>query len=259
MRKREIRTMASELNDRQRRMLEWLEADGEIRISELKTRFGVTEMTIRRDLEKLEQLGSVRRIFGGAILLGKDIALQDRTGVMAEEKARIGRYAASLIRPGDSVFLDGGTTTIEVARALPQRMSITVVTNALNVAQELQGKGIPAIVSGGMIWEATSTLIGPFAVQHIGSMAYTRIFLGTTGISARHGFSNSNIHEAEIKRTAIRQAAEVNVVADHTKFDAERLLLFAGPAEVHRLITNQLPNPDLMQAMQSGGMEVVQA
>lgn len=252
-----MRTATVGLNERQRRMMELLERDGEIRINELKGLFSVTEMTIRRDLEKLEGTGQVRRIFGGAILLGRDVALQDRTGLMAEEKARIGRYAAGLIQPGEAVFIDGGTTTLEVARAIQPGMNITVVTNALNVAQELLAKGIATIVSGGMIWEATSTLIGPFAVQHIASMTYNRAFLGTTGISARHGFSNSNMHEAEIKKTAIRQAAEVIVVADHTKFEAKDLLIFAAPGEVHRVITDEAPEGEAAGALREAGTEIV--
>lgn len=250
--------MISGLNDRQQRIKEQLEIDGEIRINDMKDMFDVTEMTIRRDLEKLEQAGIVRRIFGGAILLGKDIALKDRTGVMAEEKARIGRKAASFIQPGDYVFIDGGTTTIEVARALKPGYEITVVTNALNVANELQEKKIPTIVSGGMILEATSTLIGPYAETLIRSMAYTRVFLGTTGLSAQHGFSNSNMYEAELKKTAIRQASEVNIVADHSKFGAKDFISFAGLGQVHRMITDKLPESELLDICMGSGMEIVE-
>lgn len=246
------------LNERQRQIIERLEADGEIRITDMKATFAVTEMTIRRDLEKLEQMGILRRTFGGAILLGKDIALKDRTGVMGEEKTRIGRKAASLIQPGDYVFIDGGTTTIEVVRALKPGLEILVVTNALNVANELQEKKIQAVVSGGMILEATSTLIGPFAENLIGSMAYTRIFLGTTGLSAQHGFSNSNMYEAEIKKLAIRQADEVNIVVDHTKFGAKELLSFAELSQVHRMITDKLPDPFLLNACREAGMDIVE-
>jgi DeoR family transcriptional regulator, fructose operon transcriptional repressor len=249
--------MTTALNGRQQRVMEQLQIDGEIRISDLKIIFNVTEMTLRRDLEKLEQLGMIKRTFGGAILHSKDIAIKDRTGVMAQEKNRIGRKAASIIQAGESVFIDGGTTTFELARALQPGLDIKVVTNALNVANELMDKGIPTIVSGGMILESTSTLIGPYAVGTIGSMAYSRVFLGTTGVSARHGFSNSNMYEAEIKKTAIRQTGEVNVLADHTKLGGKDLLLFAGIGQVHRLITDRLPDATLMDALQAEGMEIV--
>ncbi|GGG61274.1 DeoR/GlpR family DNA-binding transcription regulator [Paenibacillus radicis (ex Gao et al. 2016)] len=251
--------MTSEWNDRQRQIKEQLDIDGEVRIADLKERFQVTEMTLRRDLEKLEQSGLIRRTFGGAILLGKDIALKDRTGILAEEKARIGRKAASYIQPGEYIFLDGGTTTIEIARALKPGLAITVVTNALNVASELQEKQIPTIVSGGMILETTSTLFGPYAENLIGSMAYTRVFLGTTGISAQHGFSNSNMYEAEIKKAAIRQATEVTIVADHSKFGAKDFISFAHLGQAHRLITDRLPEAPLLEACKEAGMETIEA
>lgn len=249
--------MSSDWNERQRRIVEQLEADGEIRLNDLKLQFSVTEMTLRRDLEKLELAGVLKRTFGGAILVGKDIALKDRTGVMTEEKIRIGRRAAALVQPGDSVFIDGGTTTFEVARALKPGLDVTVVTNAMNVAQELQEKRIQTIVTGGIILEATSTLIGPLAEQSIRSMAYTRIFLGTTGVTAQHGYSNSNMYEAELKKAAIRQSSEVNIVADHTKFGAKELFSFAQLNEAHRIVTDRLPDRTLLDAWKEADVEVL--
>lgn len=251
--------MPSGWNARQQQIIERLEADGEVRINDLKAMFDVTEMTLRRDLEKLEQAGTIRRIFGGAILVGRDVALKDRAGVLTEEKTRIGRKAASLIRPGDYVFMDGGTTTYEVARALKPGLEITVVTNALNIANELQDKKIPTIVSGGMILEATSTLVGPFAESLISSMAYTRIFLGSTGVSAQHGFSNSNMYEAQIKKAAIRQTSEVNVVVDHTKFGGKELLSFAKLEQAHRIITDKLPESLLWDACRAANVDILEA
>ncbi|MHA6480930.1 DeoR/GlpR family DNA-binding transcription regulator [Paenibacillus sp. strain BS8-2] len=249
--------MSGRLNERQQLIMEWLGSEGEARIPDMSVRFNVTEMTIRRDLEKLEQEGLVKRTLGGAIPLGKDIALKERTGVMSAEKAAIGRLAASLIQPGDYVFFDGGTTTIEVARALRPDYPMTAVTNALNVAAELQEKRIPTIVTGGMILEATSTLIGPFAENLIGSMAYSRVFLGTTGITPGHGFSNSNMYEAEIKKAAIRQAAEVNILADATKFGARDLFSFAELSQASRIIANAEPEESLKQACGEHGVTIM--
>ncbi|TVX99046.1 DeoR/GlpR family DNA-binding transcription regulator [Cohnella terricola] len=248
-----------ELNERQQKIVERLESEGEIKINELKLLFDVTEMTIRRDLEKLEQAGFARRTFGGAIFIGKDVALKVRTGIQVEEKIKIGRKAASLIQPGDSIFIDGGTTTFEIARSIKPRMDITVVTNALNVAHELLDKKIPTIVAGGMAMEATATLIGPIAASTIASLAFDRVFLGATGLTASHGFSNSNAHETEIKKLAISKAAEVNIVIDHTKFGAKELFSFARLGQVHRLITDRLPENELKEACQSAGISVIEA
>lgn len=244
------------LNNRQQQILDLISAKGELRIADAKEAFQVTEMTIRRDLEKLEELGFIKRTFGGAILFGKDIALQERSGMMTEEKIKIGRRAASLIQPGDSVFIDGGTTTLQIARSLPAGINITVVTNALNVAAELSGKQIPALMTGGMLLEATHSLVGPIAVQSLSGMAFDRVFLGATGVNGTHGFSNSNMYEAEMKRIAIRQSSEVNIVLDHSKFGEKALVSFASFTDVHRLVTDRPPEGELLEACQQSGTSI---
>jgi DeoR/GlpR family transcriptional regulator of sugar metabolism len=231
--------------------------DGEVKLAELKEMFDVAEMTLRRDMEKLEQLGLLRRTFGGAILIGTDIALKDRTDVLLEEKMRIGRKAAQLVQPGDSVFIDGGSTTLQVAKYLPPKMNVTVVTNALNVASELLAKQIATIVIGGIALERTATLVGPIAAAALSKMAFHRVFLGTTGITTVHGFSNSNMYEAEIKQIAMAQSAEVNVVTDRTKFGKQDLFSFAALDKADRIITDSEPAGELLEAFASASVEIV--
>ncbi|GIQ63473.1 DeoR family transcriptional regulator [Paenibacillus cisolokensis] len=247
---------AFELNARQRLILERLMLEKEVKISELSERFRVTEMTIRRDLEKLEETGTVKRTFGGAIHIGQDLALQDRSVLNMEAKLRIGRSAAASIRPGESIFIDGGTTTLQVAKCLPHGMKITVVTNALNIAAELLNKQIPTVVTGGMLVEATNSLVGPLAAQCINDMAFDRAFLGTTGISAGHGFSNSNLYEAEVKRLAASRSAEMNVVADSTKFGVRSLASFAPLAAASRIWTDSMPEEPLAGACEEAGVRI---
>lgn len=248
--------MTASLNTRQQQILDQLNAEGEVKIADLKNLFGVTEMTIRRDLEKLETEGLAKRTFGGAIPLGRDIAILERTAFMTEEKIRIGKRAAELVQPGESIFLDGGTTTYQVARYLKPDHQITVVTNAVNIATELLGKNISIIVIGGILLETTSSLVGPIAAETLSHMAFDRIFLGATGVHPIHGFSNSNSYEAEIKKTAIRQASEVNVVIDHTKFDVKELFSYAPLANVHRIVTDQMPDAVLSRACLESGMSL---
>ncbi|MFD0693888.1 DeoR/GlpR family DNA-binding transcription regulator [Paenibacillus sp. GCM10027628] len=246
-----------QLNQRQQQILDRMAPDGEVKIAELKEMFQVTEMTLRRDMEKLEQWGYIRRTFGGAILLGKDIALHERTSVLIEEKMRIGKRAAQLVESGDSIFLDGGSTTLQVAKYLQPDRNITVVTNALNIAAELQGKRIPTIVIGGAMLDNTSTLVGPVAANAIAKMAFNRVFIGTTGVTVRHGFSNSNMHEAEIKQLAIERAAEVNIVLDVTKFGRQDLFSFAPLNAAHRIITDGLPDEELGIALKEASVEIL--
>lgn len=247
----------SVLNARQQQIMDRMALDGEVKLAELKEMFDVAEMTLRRDLEKLEQIGLVRRTFGGAILVGNDIALQDRTDVLLEEKMRIGRKAAQLVQPGDSVFIDGGSTTLQVAKFLPAKMNVTVVTNALNIAAELLTKQITTIVIGGVAIERTSTLVGPIAAAALSKMAFHRAFLGTTGVTAAHGFSNSNMYEAEIKQLAMAQSAEVNVVMDHTKYGIKDLFSFAAYDKVDRIISDSEPDSELLEAFAQASVDIV--
>jgi DeoR family transcriptional regulator, fructose operon transcriptional repressor len=248
--------MADSLNTRQQQILDLLNTKGEVKIAELKNTFEVTEMTIRRDLEKVEMAGLAKRTFGGAIPLGKDVALFERTGYMIEEKSRIGKRSAELIQPGESIFLDGGTTTHQIARFLKPDYNITVVTNAINIGAELIGKNIPTIITGGILLETTSSLVGPITAETLSGMAFDRVFLGATGVNPIHGFSNSNLYEAEIKKMAIKKAAEVNVVLDHSKFGAKELVSFTPLTNVHRIVTDHMPGEGLRQACVEAGVEI---
>lgn len=244
-------------NDRQQQIVDLITTDGEIKIAELKDRFAVTEMTIRRDLEKLEQRGIVRRTFGGAISVGKDVSLSERAGTHVEEKKRIGKVAAALIQPGESIFIDGGSTTLQIARHLPTGAPFTVVTNALNVASELIEKKIPVIVIGGIVRDSTLSMSGPMAIEAISKMAFDRAFLGASGLNKRDGFGNSNMFEAELKRVAITRSAETSIVLDHSKFGTNSLVSFTEIGHVRRMITDRLPEEDLLMALREAGVDIM--
>lgn len=248
---------SNQINTRQQQILDRMALSGDVKLAELKETFEVTDMTLRRDLEKLEQLGMLRRTLGGAILIGKDIALLERTGVLMNEKMKIGLRAVQFIQPGDSIFIDGGSTTLQVAKCLRPNMNLTVVTNALNIAAELQGKQISTIVIGGILLEKTSTLVGPLACDSLAKLAFDRVFIGTTGATVKHGLSNSNMHEAEIKRFVIEQAAEVMIVMDHTKFGKKDLFSFASLSAIDRIVTDRLPDIELVQAFNDAAVEIV--
>lgn len=250
--------MKPNLNERQEQIVALLKAEGEVKIAALSKQFQVTEMTIRRDLEKLEQLTLLYRTLGGAISsTSVDMPLGERTSVRTDEKAAIGRAAAQLIRPGEAVFLDAGTTTLQIARRIPKGADITVVTNALNVAAELNGRQVQTLVIGGVLREATSSLVGPFAEEIMQKMAYDRVFLGASGFTLEHGFNNSNVYEAELKRIAMTKGAEVNMVLDHTKFGYQSLASFATLRQVNRIITNAAPPDEIVAACREAGVDLL--
>ncbi len=250
--------MKPRLNERQERILDMLTADGEVKITSLSRQFDVTEMTIRRDLEKLEQMTLLYRTLGGAIpSTAIDMPLGERSRVLMDEKSAIGQAAANLIVPGEAVFIDAGTTTLQIARCIGRGSDMTIVTNALNVAAELNGKQVQTIVVGGIMREATSSLVGPFAEETISKMAFDRVFLGASGFTLEHGFSNSNVFEAELKRIVMTKAAEVNMVLDHTKFGIQSLSSFAGLSQVHRIITDQQPPTVIVEACREAKVELL--
>lgn len=236
------------LNDRQQAILQLINKNREAKVVELKNKFQVTEMTIRRDLEKLEKAGELRRVFGGAILANQDIALQERTEKMQIEKEQIGRAASDLVLDGESIFIDAGSTTLQVAKHLDPSLKITVVTNAINVASELLKKNIQTILIGGVLLEKTSSTAGPSAINQISELAFDRVFLGASGFNLKHGFSNTNLYEAEIKRTVIEQANQVNILVDHSKFGANYLVSFTSLKEVDQMITDKNPEESIIKA-----------
>lgn len=249
--------MRLNLNERQNAIWNAVQRDGEVKIGDLKEQYAVTDMTIRRDLEKLESIGLIRRTFGGAIPVTLDVSLQERDTVLTDEKIRIGKAAAELIEANEAVFIDGGSTTLQVAKHIRPDNSITVVTNALNVAAVLLDRGVHTIVTGGTLLEKTGSMVGPIAIQTLSSMAFDQVFLGTTGITAEHGFSNSNSFEAELKRHAMLRSGKVNIVADSSKFGERFLHSYAGLQDVQRIITDTEPSAAFAEAAREGGVQII--
>lgn len=254
---RGARIMGSKLNKRQEQIAQLLHQDGEVKIAEMRSRFQVSDMTLRRDLELLERQGAAYRTFGGAIAVPqRDVDLIERAEHQTNEKMRIGRKAAELVQSNQAVFIDSGTTTLQLVKYWPDVRNTTVVTNALNIAMELQRKSIPTLVIGGLLREATSSLVGPIAEETLGRMAFDRVFIGAAGFTVEHGFSNSNVFESEVKRTAISQAADITVLIDHSKFGLRSLASFADLTQVNRIITDRPPGSELAEACRQSGVEL---
>ncbi|REE77711.1 DeoR family transcriptional regulator [Paenibacillus taihuensis] len=249
--------MSSASTKRQRQIIRLLQRDGEVKITEMKDLFSVTDMTLRRDLEKLEQSGVLIRTYGGAVLNNKDTALAERSRLRMAEKELIGQTAAKLILPGESIFIDSGSTTLQIARSLPEEASITVVTNAIHVAAALGEKKIPTVVIGGVLLGKTNAMAGTSAIESISKLAFDKVFLGTTGVSFQHGFSNSNMLEADIKRIAIQKAKDAFIVMDHTKFGENALFSFSTLNEVSAIITDLRPSEDWESALHAAATDIL--
>ena len=227
---------------RRRLVLELITRQGFATLDELVGVVGVSESTVRRDLEALEGSGSLKRTHGGAVSVGdgRDLpALDDRAAASRHEKETIGRATAALLEEGDSVLLDGGTTTLEVARALAERsIALQVVTNSLPIAQLLSAnKLVDLILIGGYVYPRTGVAMGPLAVATMKTIRVRKAVLGAGGIVA-DGIYNSNLLLVETERQMMSCGQEVVIVADHTKFGRLALARLCGLDEVNRVVTD---------------------
>ncbi|NPV54995.1 MAG: DeoR/GlpR transcriptional regulator [Firmicutes bacterium] len=234
-----------------------------IKITDLRDVLGVTARTIRRDLEELERRGILKRTHGGAVWVGDpahDLTFAVRASTCREEKARIGAVVSNMVKPGEAIIIDAGSTMVEVARNIPDLAGLTVTTNSLSVAAELVGKrSVTTIMSGGVLRETTLSLVGHKAEETFKQINADKAFIGASGITIEHGFTNSNPFEAEVKRAMIQAAREVIVVADHTKLGKVNLASFAALADVDLLITGVEADEITVKYLQNNGLKVMLA
>src|SRR4051812_6258706 len=243
---------------RRRLLLDLLTRQGFATLDELVKALGVSESTVRRDLETLDQAGSVKRTHGGAVYAGEVRAmpaLEDRVTTAAAEKQAIGRATAALIEDGESVLLDGGTTTLEVARALIGR-PLQVVTNSLPIAQLLTASPVTnLILIGGYVYPRTGVALGPLAITTMQGIRVRKAVLGAGGVVAE-GVYNSNLLLVETERQMMSCGQEVVIVADHTKFGRLALARLCGLDEIQHLVVDPGLNDDHRDILGAAGVQI---
>jgi len=228
------------MNFRQTEISELLNAEQEVSIHELADRFGVSQMTIRRDLSFLEKQGLAVRTHGGAVVAGKLRFLQGVFTGQADStiKQSLGKLAASLVGQGETVLVDGSSTTYEMAVQLPKSAGITLATTSLRVAQALYGSGIKVLVLGGFLRDDTPNLYGPLAEQSLAGLRVDHLFVGCDGAESRDGFYMADLHAASLEQAMIACAHEVVVVAESIKFNRRAFARYATPQQVQYLVTD---------------------
>jgi DeoR family transcriptional regulator of aga operon len=253
------------VEERRRKILEVLEQNERVTVQELVRQFSVSAVTIRKDLDWLTDAGAIVRSHGGALKpLGgpTDIAINVKEILHHEQKVRIGAAAAALVQDNETIILDSGTTTMEVARQIATRKyrSLTVITNGLNIAVELARLShVRLIVIGGMVRHASHSVVGPHAEQMLHGLNADRLFLGVDGLDLQIGLMTPDVLEAQLNGLLIRVAREVNVVADSTKFKRRSMSLIAKLDAVHRVITDDRVDADTVAALRAKGIEVLVA
>jgi DeoR family transcriptional regulator of aga operon len=221
-------------------------------------------VTARGDLDALASMGTVVRSHGGAVSRlapAQDYPLRTKEALHHEEKVRIGRAAAEFIRSGETIILDSGTTTVEIARHLKilKTPSITVITNALNIAVELTDTpGISLIMVGGLLRPLSCSFVGPQAEVMMNEFHADRLFLAVDGFDLDAGPSTPDVLEAQLNNVMMRSAREVTVVADFSKL-GRRAISRIGPFErIHRLITDKRAPAQFTDALRQKGIEVIE-
>jgi DeoR family fructose operon transcriptional repressor len=244
------------------RILDLLETQRALKVSSLSSMLGASEASIRRDLERLETAGLLRRIHGGAVsneTAAFEPSIGEKEDQHREAKRAIASAAVELIRETESIFLDAGSTTLEIARALRHRRNLRVVTNGLNLAAELAASRVEVIVIGGTLRPETLALVGPIAGGTLSDLHLDKLFLGTNGIDLERGITTPNLAEAEAKRAMLRSAKETILVADSSKFGRAALARICGIERVHSLITDAGAPAPVLEAIAKLGVRVIVA
>jgi DeoR family transcriptional regulator of aga operon len=248
------------IEERRRRIRELLREEGRVRVEALAARFGISQVTIRADLSILESAGALTRTHGGALSLPEaDQSLDVKQLQHRAEKQRIAAAAAGLIRDGETIILDSGTTTAEIARLIRtlDLNSINVITNALNIAALLiDVPSVRLIVPGGILRRESNSLSGPMAESTLATLRADRLYLGADGVDPQIGVMTPHLAEAELNAKMIGISQQVVVVADASKFARRNISLIARVEQLHMLITDRAAPQDAIDQLRQCGVEV---
>lgn len=245
------------------KILEELNKNGQVDVKILSETLGVTGVTIRNDLEKLEKQNMLIRARGGAIKIeqnhsGVDYPLTDRQKIHFAEKREIGKRAAQLIKNDNTIIIDSGSTTYELAKNLEKFENLTVISNALNVATLLaECKNINVIVPGGTLRKNSLSLIGVLAEKGFKDYFCDKLFLGVDGFDTRHGISTPNPEEAYLNKIMIEISKEIIVITDSSKFHRRGFAFIAPINKIHTVVTDKgIPVEDKSK-LENAGIKVI--
>ncbi|HEV2933999.1 MAG TPA: DeoR/GlpR family DNA-binding transcription regulator [Streptosporangiaceae bacterium] len=237
-----------------------------VRVSDLSEAFGISEVTVRADLEVLDRRRVIRRVRGGAVPVSQRMrdepSFEDSLGASAMEKQLIGKAAASLVQSGESLILDVGSTTTFIARSLVARADLkdlVVLTNGVNIALELES-AIPrfsVVVTGGTLRRLQHSLVDPMARYLLRETNADTVFIGCTGVDAERGVTNINAPEAEIKKQMLASASRRIVVADGSKIGQVELAWVTEIAGIDLLITGPTAEPAALGLLRKRGLEIM--
>ncbi|MBU3093876.1 DeoR/GlpR family DNA-binding transcription regulator [Clostridium sp. CM028] len=248
--------------ERKSKILDSLNKYGKVKVCDLSQLYEVSEVTIRRDLQELEEDELIKRVHGGAILNRNtkfEPTFSEKVDKFYDEKESVGKIAASMIVDGDTIAIDAGTTTLSIAKYITAK-DITVLTNSVDVAYELSKKrDVEVIVTGGTLRWETRAMVGPVSDNTLKNFRVDKAFMGSNGVCIINGLTTPNIIEASTKQEMIKIAKQTILLCDHTKFGTVYFAKIVDLDSVDIIITdNQLDN-ELLEKFEEKGVQIMTA
>lgn len=239
--------------ERHNKIIQFIKAGHPVKVIELSTLFAVSDATIRRDLQELENLGLIQRTHGGAVSpqLGSELSFHDREVSFLDAKRQIANTVANMIQDGETILLDAGTTTREIARALCGKR-LTVATNSMDVASVFSEESdIEVLLLGGIWRKSINSLVGPLTNSMIKRFHFDKVFLAANAVDFDFGVATQNIAEAETKRTMLEAGKASILVTDHSKFGLRNFSKICNVDELSMIITDSGIDKDTLGTLRS--------
>ena len=246
--------------ERKTKILNSLNKYGKVKVCDLSQRYDVSEVTIRRDLQELEEDNLIKRVHGGAVSNNNtkfEPTFSEKIDKFYDEKESVGKLAASLIEDGDTIAIDAGTTTLSIAKHIVAK-NITVLTNSVDVAYELAKKrDVEVIITGGTLRWETGAMVGPVADNTLENFRVDKSFIGTNGLCVIDGLTTPNIFEANTKRQMIRIAKQTIVVCDHSKFGIVSFAKIVNLDSVDMIVTDNQVDNELIGEFEEKNVKII--
>ena len=249
--------------ERRTQILQIVRAEGRARVNELANRFSSSAVTIRNDLNELHQRGLVLRSHGGAVLpdtILRESPVHERLKTHAEEKRRIGALAATLINDGETIILDSGTTTLEIARQIKNKQGLQVITNGVNIAAELlDAREVQTFIVGGTLRVDSASIVGRSTEEMFEQFSADKLFLSGAGCDPDFGVSGANLEETMVNRAMLRIAREIILVADASKFSKRSMVRIAPFTEIDTVISDTGLREEIQEKVRGLGCNLILA
>lgn len=246
--------------ERQQKILEMMRRRKVIKVKDITSKFGVSTETARRDLDILKSQNLIKRIYGGAILItpiASEPSYSAREAIHSAEKIAIGRKAAELIEDGQTIILDVGTTTIELARSIKQKSGVIVLTNSLPIVNELSNSDINLHIMGGKLNHSFLSMAGTLTLSALKQYYVDIAFIGAGGVTFQDGISDFNTEEAQVRKFSIERAKKTILLADSSKFGVNAFAMVCPLDTVDVIVTDWKIDPVVLNGLRERDITVL--